>query len=857
VRLTGSGSSDSTELRAALAERFPTPAREDPDEPERAEEGDTLLPHGDERLEALRQAVAEIEAGDQGKAHALVPPRAPALLPPLPDLPPAPQPPAPMRFGPSTTAPPPIPLELAPPEPPAAGVNTFGLPDVDVQLHAKSDASSPPSPFDDVSPSRPQAASPAPLPDVDVQIHKADAAGETETAVRSTPQPVPEGTVTVKKSSAKSAKSKAKPAAKAEKGGRKLFGKKPKATASEPEADLEPPTPRRDAAETLAIIQAAMAAPVEEVESEPEPAAEPTPKRRAMVLTPEEQEGGPRHVGRPLGELLTERGLLSEDQLSQALMKQTGSGKRLGNILVELGLLGERALNEVLAEQLQLEIVELGRMRIVREIVTLLPEEDARRLRAVPIGLDGDRVEVAVADPLMEFLQEDLITALGAPVALRFATGTEIEAVINKMYSAEADLGDALRMFEARMESRKTTKETEQTVTTTVDENAPVVKIVNYILDQAVRARASDVHIEPMADMVRVRVRTDGALHEIMTLPGSMSQSLVSRIKVMSDMNIVERRKPQDGQLACTVAGRELDVRVSTTPTVFGEKCVLRVLDKTKAVINLPALGMSAETAERYSDLIRSPYGMVICAGPTGSGKTTTLYATLTAINSEEINVVTVEDPVEYVFPRINQIQINEASGLTFASGLRAILRQDPDAILVGEIRDVETARIAVQAALTGHFVMSSLHATDATSALHRFMDMGIEPFLVASSLLGVVGQRLIRKVCPNCTTAYEPTSEERAFFERAGGDPDKTEFVHGAGCSLCDQTGFYDRIGIYEVLRVSDEFKSLIVSNASHAELRELATGQGMKTLRDQAIQLVLQDKTTIAEVLRTVYVL
>jgi type IV pilus assembly protein PilB len=247
---------------------------------------------------------------------------------------------------------------------------------------------------------------------------------------------------------------------------------------------------------------------------------------------------------------------------------------------------------------------------------------------------------------------------------------------------------------------------------------------------------------------------------------------------------------------------------------------------------------------------------MVICAGPTGSGKTTTLYATLTAINSEEINVVTVEDPVEYVFPKINQIQINEASGLTFASGLRAILRQDPDAILVGEIRDVETARIAVQAALTGHFVMSSLHATDATSALHRFMDMGIEPFLVASSLLGVVGQRLVRKVCPNCTTAYEPTAEERAFFERGGGVA-KSEFVHGAGCSLCDQTGFYDRVGIYEVLRVTDEFKELIVTNATHAELREMAMQQGMKTLRDQAIQLVEQDKTTIAEVLRTVYVL
>src|SRR5262249_50920403 len=371
----------------------------------------------------------------------------------------------------------------------------------------------------------------------------------------------------------------------------------------------------------------------------------------------------------------------------------------------------------------------------------------------------------------------------------------------------------------------------ETMVQTVVDENAPVVKIVNVILEQAVQDRASDVHIEPMADSVRVRVRTDGALHQITTLPGPMGPSLVSRIKVMSDMNIVERRRPQDGQMPITVNGRELDVRVSTMPTAFGEKCVLRILDKTRAVIELPKLGMSPETYDSYYDLIRSPYGMVICAGPTGSGKTTTLYATLSAINNDDINLVTIEDPVEYVFPTINQIQINEPAGLTFASSLRSVLRQDPDAILVGEIRDVETARIATQAALTGHFVVSSLHATDATSALHRFMDMGIEPFLIASSLLGVVGQRLIRRLCLHCTEPYTPTLEERTFFERGGGDPEKTNFVFGAGCSFCDQTGYYDRVGIYEVLRVSDAFKQLIVANAGHAELREQAMAEGMRT--------------------------
>ena len=364
----------------------------------------------------------------------------------------------------------------------------------------------------------------------------------------------------------------------------------------------------------------------------------------------------------------------------------------------------------------------------------------------MPTHRDGTRIEVAVADPLFENLDTQLIELLGSLVRIKLAVRSDLEQALDRSFAPSADLGDALRMFEARLEERKAAQAPDTVVQTVVDENAPIVKIVNVILEQAVHDRASDVHIEPMADSVRVRVRTDGALHQITTLPGPMGPSLVSRIKVMSDMNIVERRRPQDGQMAITIDGRDLDVRVSTMPTAFGEKCVMRILDKTRAVIELPALGMSAETYERYYDMIRSPYGMVICAGPTGSGKTTTLYATLTAINNDEINVVTIEDPVEYVFPTINQIQINEPAGLTFANGLRSVLRQDPDAILVGEIRDVETARIAVQAALTGHFVVSSLHATDATSALHRFMDMGIEPFLIASSLLGVVGQRLVRR---------------------------------------------------------------------------------------------------------------
>jgi type IV pilus assembly protein PilB len=798
TRADGEGADD---LGSALAHRFGSSA------PSKPTEGDDLLP-GDDLVEELR---SQVELLEEMAAHTAAPRPAPEfpVAPALPAdefaalAPPALPPPS-VRFGPTAFAPPPTPFDLDAGFPPPMDEHPTPIDDAVVEAAA----------FDP-----PAAPVPAPEP-----------VAEPEPGPVSVLSPAinAPGAITVKKSSVKKDK-KEKPAKaeKPEKSGRRLFGKK----------DAGGTSKSRASAGRIFETQADGAAP-----------------EAANVVAVDEH--GPRHVGRPLGELLVGRGIVSEDQLREALTTQTGSGKRLGNILVELGLLSERALVDVLAEQLQLEIVELGRMELDKDVVTLLPEDHARRLRAVPIARDGARLDVAVADPLATNLQEELIELLGTPVRLQFATGTDIENVIDKMHANAADLGDALRMFEARLTARKGTREHEQATTTTVDENAPIVKVVNLILEQAVRARASDVHIEPMADVVRIRVRTDGALHETMSLPGSMGGPLVSRIKVMSDMNIVERRKPQDGQLQIQLAGRDLDVRVSTTPTVFGEKCVMRVLDKTKAVIDLPGLGMDPETHQRFTDLIRSPYGMVICAGPTGSGKTTTLYATLTAVASDDINVVTIEDPVEYVFPKISQIQINETGGLTFASGLRAILRQDPDSILVGEIRDVETARIAVQAALTGHFVMSSLHATDAASALHRFMDMGIEPFLVASSLLGVVGQRLVRKICPHCITVYDPTPDERSFYERAGG-VDKDVFVQGAGCNFCDNTGYYDRVGIYEVLAVTDELKQLIVSDASNAELRALAVQQGMRTLREQALQLVQQDKTTIAEVLRTVYVL
>ena len=388
------------------------------------------------------------------------------------------------------------------------------------------------------------------------------------------------------------------------------------------------------------------------------------------------------------------------------------------------------------------------------------------------------------------------------------------------------------------------------------DDDGPVVQMVTSLVSQGLRDRASDIHIEPLNDILRIRYRIDGNLVEAQTLPLQLHSSLVSRLKIMAGMNIVERRRPQDGQFSTTVDGREVDVRVATVSTVFGEKLVMRLLDKRRSTIGLSELGMPKDTHEMYSQMVRSPFGMVICAGPTGAGKTTTLYASLMEINDIGKNVTTIEDPVEYVFPGINQVQTNEQAGLTFATGLRALLRQDPDVILVGEIRDADTARIAVQSALTGHFVLSSLHGTDAAAALHRLLDMGIEAFLIASSVMGVIGQRLLRRICDSCKQPYEPNSEEMALFHRHLPNSGKTLFFHGAGCNDCSQTGYRDRIGVYELLKISPAIRQLVVEHATTERVRQLAIDEGMRPMIAEAVNLVEADITTVAEVIRTLYV-
>jgi len=577
---------------------------------------------------------------------------------------------------------------------------------------------------------------------------------------------------------------------------------------------------------------------------------------------PYSAEGAPRTAAAPagpqrLGDLLADRGLISHEQLREALLSQGAKGQRLGATLVALGLLTERELAEALAEQAGLLLVDLAAEEVDRELATSIPEADAKRLVAVPFRREGERIDVAVADPYADGLLETLIQMLSAPVRLRVAAGMDILETISDANVTVGDMDDVVRVFEERAQERKRLGDAANVVAT-VDENAPVVRVINLILEQAVRERASDVHIEPSDGIVRVRVRTDGALHETMTLPDAMASPVLSRIKVMANLNIVERRRPQDGNFTTEILGRELDVRVATSPTVFGEMAVMRLLDKSRSMYDLSRLGMPPDTEHAYRDVIRKPYGLVICAGPTGAGKTTTLYATLEAVRNDAIKVATIEDPVEYVIPRISQIQIHEAAGLTFASGLRALLRQDPDTILVGEIRDAETARIAVQAALTGHFVMSSLHATDASSALHRFIDMGIEPFLLASSLTGVVGQRLVRRNCPRCTSDYEPPVEEVAFVEQVlGAVPGDAKFRKGRGCEFCRGAGFFERVGVYEVLTVTDQIRRLIVGHASQSEVRELAEHEGMRPLVRQAVELAMAGTTTVPEIFRTVAVM
>jgi type IV pilus assembly protein PilB len=551
-----------------------------------------------------------------------------------------------------------------------------------------------------------------------------------------------------------------------------------------------------------------------------------------------------------LSETLADAGVDDIETATTIAADAHAAGKDIGEALVGAGVIAEGPWVAALATRFDLPVAQVDAKAAEPEAIARVPEELARRHSVLPFKVEQGRVYLATSNPVDAVALADLTESCGA-IGLMVAARPSIERSLDRTYNALDNADAAIAAFGLMDDSADFEAASTRAM---VDESSPIVKVVNQIIVQGVRKRASDIHIESLEHAVRVRYRVDGALTEAIQLPSKMSSPIASRIKVLADLNIVERRRPQDGQFSTEVDGRPIDIRTSVVNTIHGEKVVLRLLDKTRSLIGLDSLGMPADLVKRYLSVVNVPVGMFLCTGPTGSGKTTSLYATLTEIQDDTRNVVTIEDPVEYEFAGINQMQVHEAGGFTFADGLRGTLRQDPDVILVGEIRDAETARIAMQSALTGHLVLSSLHAVDAVSALHRFIDMGMEPFLVASAVNGIMGQRLLRRVCDACKEPVTPDPAQAAMVERVLGTK-ADQWMHGVGCTQCNHTGYLGRIGVYELLRVNDEIRTLISERGSHHALHEAAARDGMRTMQSEGFALVNAGVTTFEEVQRTVY--
>ncbi len=541
-----------------------------------------------------------------------------------------------------------------------------------------------------------------------------------------------------------------------------------------------------------------------------------------------------------LGERLVEKGLITQAQLNEALRVQARTGELLGDVLVKMGILSQEDLDQVLEEE-----ERAPRRSVDPEVLKLIPEHFIRKYKVFPVRREGDRLYVATADPLNVVALDDVRLVSGCRIEPVKATEREIAALIEK-YLGPPEVERALQ--EIGEEGRGEEEEAEVLL-----DEAPVIRLVNSLITRAIEEEASDIHIEPFSKGVRVRYRVDGILREATTLPRQMRAAVVARIKVMAGMDIAERRLPQDGRIPLRFQERAYDLRVSTLPTLFGEKVEIRILDKEGAKKFTPeTLGFSPRNYELFTGFLRSAAGMLLVTGPTGSGKTTTLYAALNVLNTVEKNIVTVEDPVEYVLEGVNQCQVNTKAGATFATYLRSLLRQDPDVIMVGEIRDRETAEIAVRAATTGHLVLSTLHTDDAPGALTRLLDMGVEPFMVASAVLGVVAQRLARRVCERCRRPARPGAAEVAF---AGGLAPDAILYEGAGCPECGYTGYRGRLALQEVLAVTPEIQRLVLRRAAAAEIREAALAAGMVPLKEDGVQKALQGLTTLREVMRVSY--
>ncbi|MEA3020434.1 MAG: type pilus assembly protein PilB [Actinomycetota bacterium] len=552
----------------------------------------------------------------------------------------------------------------------------------------------------------------------------------------------------------------------------------------------------------------------------------------------------------PLGTILFQRGLVTQEQIDVAIAEQARTSRSVGRVLVANGSITEEDLIGALAEQAGLEFIDLGNHQIDTKAASTISDALARRYQALPIGWDGTTLIVAMADPANVLAVDDIRSVTGADVRPVVATREAIEEAINRVHRLDAEVGEVTNLAADSMEVAQDLAALRE-----VTEDAPIVKLANLIIRQAVQDRASDIHIEPTEHDLRIRYRIDGVLHEVMRPPTRVQSGLISRLKIMADLNIAEKRIPQDGRLSAVIAGKQVDLRVATLPTVYGEKVVMRVLDKGTSLLDLADLGFLPNTLRRYETMFHKPYGTILVTGPTGSGKSTTLYATLNQLNDPSKNIITVEDPVEYRLAGINQVQINAKAGLTFAAALRTILRADPDILLVGEIRDRETATIAMEAALTGHLVLSTLHTNDAASTPTRLVEMGLEPYLVSSSVDCVVAQRLIRRLCERCKVAYFPTSADL----NALGIDDETEeppdeLYQAVGCQTCSKTGYNGRFALHEVMLLSEELKGMVADRAHTEDIKKVSIAQGMYTLRRSGLTHVRMGNSSVEELLRVV---
>ena len=550
--------------------------------------------------------------------------------------------------------------------------------------------------------------------------------------------------------------------------------------------------------------------------------------------------------------LLIEDGLVTQEQLLEALQQKKETGKSLARTLIEMGAVSESKLTEVLAQHLGLHFVDIASYRVDLTAVHLLDEKMATRHLALPLSFDDDELIVAMADPTNIFALDDIRMTTGSQIRPVVATKVDIEDAIRTYYKDDTDTGvEAVSELDTADIDDKELADAIGAATT----DEPMVRFVNYVINAAVTGGASDIHFDPQEKEIVIRYRVDGVLHDVKSLPIKALAALTSRVKIMSDLNVAERRTPQDGHYEKLVSGKPIDFRVAVLPTVFGEKIVLRVLDKSSILLRLSDLGYDGETLERYESSFRRPNGAILVTGPTGSGKSTTLYATLNVLNDETKNITTVEDPVEYRLPGINQIQINAKAGLTFSSALRSILRTSPDIIMVGEIRDSETAQIAVESALTGHLVFSTLHTNDAPGAITRLTEMGIEPFLTASGIVAVLGQRLGRRLC-TCKQPYEPEQELLKRLEFPIEPSDNFTFYkpNPAGCGRCSGTGYKGRVALVEIMKMSPEIEQLTIEEASTTDIKKIAVEQGMRTMRVDGWDKVKQGITGIEEVLRVV---